>query len=112
MPCFYTNTSIIAPPKRFIVSNHKLRFEIALLEFHAWFTPGDDERSQLEALETAVFDYLATGQKGNPPQQFSQWLCNVYTGKAPFTRVTLEDIDKYCVGVSMDGEDLVSNIGQ
>ena len=58
-----------------------------------------------------MFGYLATGQKGNPPQQFSQWLCNVYTGKAPFTKETLEDVDKYCVGVSMDSKDLVSNIG-
>lgn len=108
MPWFYTDISIIAPPKRFIVPNHKLWFEIALLELHAWFTAGDNERGKLEAMEIAMFQYLANGQNSSPPQDFTQWLCNVYTGMAPFNKVTLADIEMYHEGVSMNGENTLS----
>ena len=111
MPWFYTDISIIAPPKRFIVPNHKLRFEIALLEFHAWFTAGDNERGKLEAMEITMFQYLTNGQNSSPPQDFTQWLCNVYTGMAPFNKVTLADIEMYHEGVSMNGENTLSLAG-
>ena len=108
MPWFYTDISIIAPPKRFIVPNHKLWFEIALLELHAWFTAGDNERGKLEVMGITMFQYLANGQNSSPPQDFTQWLCNVYTGMAPFNKVTLADIEMYHEGVSMNGENTLS----
>ena len=103
MRWLYTDTAIIAPPLRLIVPDTRLRFELAILEFHMHF--GNEEfRARHASLRTEMYNYLCSDRKGRPPIQFFLWLFNIYTGKEPFPKdQSLEDGNIYCNQVSIKG---------
>ena len=103
MRWLYTDTAIIVPPQRLATSDAKLRFELALLEFHMHF--GNEEFQEPHAsLLTEMYNHLWTNRTARPPQRFFLWLFNMYTGKEPFPKdQSLEDADIYCDQVSIEG---------
>ena len=109
MRWLYTDTAIIAPPLRLEVLDTRLRFELALLEFHMHF--GKQKfQERYASLRKDMHEFLRSDRKGHPPPQFFLWLLNMYTGQRPFQKgQSLLEGAKYREGVSMEGEPLPSH---
>lgn len=104
MPWLYTTNGVIVPPLSFEVLDERLRFELAYLEFHMLFGNAEHQK-QLVSLRTDMYQYLRSGQKGDPPKQFFLWLFNMYTGKQPFPEDQNDGDDmEYQAGVSIEGK--------
>lgn len=105
MRWLYTSTAIITPARRLAISDAKLRFELAFLEFHMHF--GNMQyRDQLAILREEMLKDLCYNGKSYPPKVFT-WLLSMYTGKEPFQdgKNTEKEGDiQYCEGISMEGK--------
>lgn len=109
MRWLYTDMAIIAPPLRLEVLDTRLRFELALLEFHMHF--GEQKfQERCASLRKDMHEFLRSDRKGNPPPKFFLWLLNMYTGQQLFQEdQSLQEGAKYREGVSMEGDSLLSH---